>query len=84
MSALIAGLERQDLIARTAVDADRRGVRLELTRKGLSTIARVEQRFSSILDDASRGCDRERLFGALEELARELNTQVAARARADE
>jgi DNA-binding MarR family transcriptional regulator len=84
MSTMIAGLEKQALVARTAVDADRRGVRLELTRKGLAAIARVERRFSVILDDASQGCERERLLLALEELARELNTQVATRARADD
>ena len=84
LSTLIATLEKQGWIRRTGVDTDRRGVRLELTRKGLIMIERVEERFADVLDDALQGCDRERLLDTLVELAHVLNEQVEARVRAVE
>jgi MarR family transcriptional regulator for hemolysin len=83
LSTLIAALEKQGWIERSAVDADRRGVRLELTEQGLATIVRVEERFVEVFDDASAGCDRERLLDSLAELTRVLNRQIPARVRAD-
>ena len=81
LSTLIAALDKQGLVQRTSVNADRRGVRLELTKKGLATIARVEERFGEIFDDASVNCERGRLLDALEELTAELNEQIEARVR---
>src|SRR5215510_366657 len=54
LSTLIAGMEQSGLIRRNAVQADRRGVRLEITRKGLDTIERVEERFGRVFDDATK------------------------------
>lgn len=84
LSALIGALEKQGLIRRTAVDLDRRGVHLELTAGGEAAIERVEARFGEIFDGAARECDREGLLDTLNQLARALNGQVAARVRADE
>jgi DNA-binding MarR family transcriptional regulator len=84
LSTLIAALERMGLLRRESVDADRRGVRLELTRKGLSTIERVETRFGEIFDDAARDCDRARLLEALNELTHVLNDQIEARVRPED
>jgi DNA-binding MarR family transcriptional regulator len=84
LSTLIAALERQGLVRRDAVDADKRGVRLELTRKGLAMIERVEGRFGEIFDDAARDCDRGRLLDALNELTRVLNDQIEARVRPED
>ena len=72
------------LIQRESVDADRRGVRLELTRKGLQAIERVENRFGDIFDDAAKDCDRNRLLDALNELTRVLNDQIEARVRPED
>jgi DNA-binding MarR family transcriptional regulator len=83
LSTLIAALEKQGLVRRTEVDADRRGVRLELSKKGLAAIARVEKRFGEVFDDATTNCDRPRLLDTLEELAHELTEQVEARVRPD-
>jgi DNA-binding MarR family transcriptional regulator len=83
LSTLIAALDRQGLVQRTTVDADRRGVRLELTKKGLATIARVEDRFGEVFDDATVDCERGRLLEALGELAAELTEQIEARVRPD-
>src|SRR5204862_5661249 len=38
LSTLIASMEKQGLLRRSSVEIDRRGVRLELTRKGETTI----------------------------------------------
>jgi len=83
LSTQYAGLEKQGLIRRSEVSADRRGVRLELTRKGLSTIAEVEDRFGAVLDDATKGCDRERLLDALNEVTRALTHDIDKRVDAD-
>jgi len=84
LSTLIAAMEKQGVIRRDSVDDDRRGVRLELTRKGLQAIERIEARFGEIFDDASKDCDRARLLDALEELTRSLNDQIEARVRPDD
>jgi DNA-binding MarR family transcriptional regulator len=84
LSTLIATLERLGLLRREAVDADKRGVRLELTRKGLATIERMELRFGEIFDDAARGCDRPRLLDALNELTHVLNDQIESRVRPED
>jgi len=84
LSILIGALEKQGLIRRTSVDVDRRGVHLELTRKGETAIERVEARFGEIFDGATKECDREGLLDGLNELARALNDQVVARVRVDD
>ena len=84
LSTLIAAMEKQGLLRRTTVDDDRRGVRLELTRKGLLAIERIEERFGEIFDDAAKDCDRSRLLDALEELTRSLNDQIEARVRPED
>jgi DNA-binding MarR family transcriptional regulator len=84
LSTLIATLERQGLVQRASVDADKRGVRLELTRKGLATIERVEARFGEIFDDSAKGCDRTRLIESLNQLTHVLNDQIEARVRPED
>jgi DNA-binding MarR family transcriptional regulator len=83
LSILINTLQKQGLIERSTVHADRRGVRLELTRKGHAAIARTEERFGRVFDDATQGCDRERLVQALTELTRQLTRDIGARVRPD-
>ena len=84
LSTLIGALERLGLLRREPVDADKRGVRLELTRKGLATIERMESRFGEIFDDAAKECDRARLLEALNELTHVLNDQIEARVRPED
>jgi DNA-binding MarR family transcriptional regulator len=83
LTTLVTTLERQGWARRTTVDADRRGVRLELTRDGLRTIERVEARFGDVFDEVSPECDRARLLESLEQLARALGDQIEARVRPD-
>ena len=79
LSTLIAGLERDRLIRRTTVQADRRGVRLEITRKGVDTIDRAEERFGRAFDDATHTLDRQRLLESLALLEKHLSAEPAAR-----
>jgi DNA-binding MarR family transcriptional regulator len=83
LSILINTLQKQGLIERSTVHADRRGVRLELTRKGQAAVARAEERFGRVFDEATEGCDRDRLVLALTELTRQLTHDIKARVRPD-
>jgi DNA-binding MarR family transcriptional regulator len=81
LSALIAGLEELRYIERSAVRADGRGVQLQITRLGLETIDRVEERFGRIFDDTTQRLDRDELVTALGGLCRQLTLDIEARAR---
>jgi DNA-binding MarR family transcriptional regulator len=81
LSVLLVTLEKAGYIRRSQVEGDGRGVSLTLSRKGLSAIARVEQRFGQVLEGAAEGVPRE-LFGLLSQLARRLTDQVDARVNA--
>jgi DNA-binding MarR family transcriptional regulator len=81
LSVLLVALEKSGFIRRQEVDGDGRGVQLELTRKGVATIERMEKRFAEVLDDAAAEADKPRLIAALSELAIDLTDQVEARVR---
>lgn len=83
LSVLLVALEKAGFVSRGQVDGDGRGVRIELTRKGLTTIERVEGRFGEVLEDAtqSAGVDRPQLTAALAKLAVGLTDQVEQRVR---
>lgn len=83
LSTLIAGLEQQGLIRRHVVEADKRGIRLEITRKGLDTIERVEEVFGRVFDDASASLDRSTLVTSLADLCRQLTLEMDTRVRPD-
>ena len=83
LSTLIAAMEQVGLIRRNTVQADRRGVRLEITRKGLDTIERVEERFGRVFDDAAKGVSREELVETLGALCRRLTVEMESRVRAE-
>ena len=83
LSTLIAGMEEARLIRRSAVADDRRGVRLEITRKGLDTIERAEERFGKVFEDAAASLDREALIENLEALCKQLTLELETRVRPD-
>jgi len=70
LTALVDGLEREGLLVRRAVEGDRRGIRLELTPKGLEMLDRAEARLACFLEDMIRGHDSERVLDGLSELSR--------------
>jgi DNA-binding MarR family transcriptional regulator len=82
LSVLLVTLEKAGFIRRSEVEGDGRGVSLALTRKGLGAIARVEQRFGRVLEEALEGMAREPLLSLLSELAHRLNEQVDQRVNA--
>jgi DNA-binding MarR family transcriptional regulator len=65
LTALVDGLEAEGLLARTAVEDDRRGIRLEVTEKGLELLARTEEHLSALLDHLAEGEHREAILGNL-------------------
>jgi DNA-binding MarR family transcriptional regulator len=83
MSTLIAGLEENKLIRRSSVQADKRGVKLEITRRGLDVLDRTEERFGRVFDEAAKEIDREDLIEVLGALCKQLTIDIEIRARAD-
>jgi DNA-binding MarR family transcriptional regulator len=81
LTALVAGMEKERWIRRVEVEADRRGVALELTPKGRDVIAALETRLGGMVDLLSKGGDRDRLLGGLEEMADIVAEEVKARIR---
>jgi DNA-binding MarR family transcriptional regulator len=55
LTALVDGLEAEGLLSRTAVEGDRRGIRLEVTEKGLDLLARTEEHLGRLLQQLSDG-----------------------------
>jgi len=70
LTALVDGLEKEGLLVRRAVEGDRRGIRLELTAKGLETVDRAERRLGRLLQEMIGDADSERIVSALNELAK--------------
>lgn len=83
LSTLIAGMEENRLIKRCAVQADKRGVKLEITRKGLDMLERTEERFGRIFDEAAQTLDRENLIECLSSLCSRLTLDIEQRVRPD-
>lgn len=83
LSGIVSTLEKQKLLHRTTVHADRRGVRLELTRAGTEAIERIESRCGEVLDSVAADCDTDALMSSLDELATAMSDQIEARVRAD-
>jgi DNA-binding MarR family transcriptional regulator len=81
LSALIAAMEQAKLIRRRSVASDRRGVRLELARRGSEALEKLEARFTRVLDDVAEKLDRNGLIDALGALCGELNSQLESRVR---
>lgn len=70
LTALVDGLEKEGLLLRRAVEGDRRGIRLEVTPKGLETLDRAEQRLGRLLQDMIGDGDFEKIVSGLNELAK--------------
>lgn len=83
LSTLIAGLSQAGLIKRHAVQSDRRGVRLEITRKGLEALERVEEVFGRVFDGVTEGLDGAALTDGLGEVCRKLTIEIDAHVRPD-
>jgi DNA-binding MarR family transcriptional regulator len=83
LSTLIAGMEENKLIRRMSVQADKRGVKLEITRRGLDVLDRTEERFGRVFDEAAAEVDRETLLECLGALCKQLTIDIESRVRPD-
>jgi DNA-binding MarR family transcriptional regulator len=83
LSTLIAGMEENKLIRRMSVQADKRGVKLEITRRGLDVLERTEERFGRVFDEAAAHVDRDTLIDVLGALCKQLTIDIESRVRPD-
>jgi DNA-binding MarR family transcriptional regulator len=83
LSTLIAGMEENKLIRRMSVQADKRGVKLEITRRGLDVLDRTEERFGRVFDEVVEEVDRESLVESLGALCKQLTIDIESRVRPD-
>ncbi len=82
LTSLVDGLEKDGRIRRVQVEADRRGVRLELTETGLRDLRSVESRLAELVEgllQGRTGAERDEVLGAFATLARILDGEVEKR-----
>lgn len=78
LTALVDGLEKEGLLARKAVEGDRRGIRLELTEKGYEVLDQTEKELGALIDRVIEGDKRERILTGLDDLAGVLERGIEA------
>lgn len=83
LSTLIAGMEENKLIRRMSVQADKRGVKLEITKRGLDVLDKTEERFGRVFEEAAHGLPREELIDVLGALCKQLTIDIESRVRPD-
>jgi DNA-binding MarR family transcriptional regulator len=79
LTSLVDGLEKDGRLRRVQVEADRRGVRLELTETGMRDMRNVEATLSSVLEGLVEGEDAAEILKAFTKLARILDGEVEKR-----
>jgi DNA-binding MarR family transcriptional regulator len=79
LTSLVDGLEKDKRIRRVQVEADRRGVRLELTETGVRDMRSVEARLAGLLEGLCEGGDKEEILDAFAKMARILDGEVEKR-----
>jgi len=77
LTALVDGLEKEGLLERRSVEGDRRGIRLELTPRGLALLDRAEAHLGHVVDELAAEGDADSILGGLDELASILERRVA-------
>ena len=79
LTSLVDGLEKDGRLRRVQVEADRRGVRLELTETGQRDMRRVEANLAEMLEGLVEGDEAEAILTAFTKLARILDGEVERR-----
>ncbi len=79
LTSLVDGLEKDGRLRRIQVEADRRGVRLELTQEGVKAMRSVEARLSGLLEGLCEKGDKEEILNGLMGMARVLDREVEQR-----
>ena len=79
LTSLVDGLEKDGRLRRIQVEADRRGIRLELTEDGVKAMRSVEARLSGVLEGLCEKGDKEEILNGLMGMARVLDREVEKR-----
>jgi len=79
LTSLVDGLEKDGRLRRVQVEADRRGVRLELTEAGVLAMRSVESRLSSLLEGLCELGDKDEILDGFMGIARILDGEVEKR-----
>lgn len=69
LTAIVAGLEKEERLTRIADEVDGRGVRIEITPKGRAALEEAEFQLGQVVDRLCELGDYDHLLGALDDLA---------------
>jgi DNA-binding MarR family transcriptional regulator len=83
LTALVDGLQQQGLLRRIPVEGDRRGVRLDLTAKGITALDQAEAALARQLDAIAAVGEQSAILDGLDALATTLEQELEARVRAE-
>ncbi len=81
LTSLVDGLEKDGRLRRVQVEADRRGVRLELTEGGVQAMRGIEGRLSDLLEELCEKGDKDEILNGFMEMACVLDREVDERLR---
>ncbi len=79
LTSLVDGLEKDGRLRRVQVEADRRGVRLELAEDGVQAMRSVEARLSDLLEELCEKGDKDEILKGFMGMARVLDREVDER-----
>lgn len=79
LTSLVDGLEKDGRLRRVQVEADRRGVRLELTEGGVTAMRSLETRLSDLVEALCDKGDKEEILTGFLGMARILDGEVENR-----
>ncbi len=81
LTSLVDGLEKDGRLRRVQVEADRRGVRLELTEGGVQAMRGIEARLSDLVEELCDKGDKDEILNGFMEMACVLDREVDERLR---
>lgn len=81
LTSLVDGLEKDGRLRRVQVEADRRGVRLELSEVGMRDMRRIEDKLAGLLEGLVEGHDAAPILDGFNRIARILDGEVEKRLR---
>jgi DNA-binding MarR family transcriptional regulator len=79
LTALVNGLEKEQMLRRVADRNDGRGVRIELTPAGLEALQETERCLSYFMHRLSKRGDRESILDAMDELSQIVDDEIDRR-----
>jgi len=79
LTSLVDGLEKDGRLRRVQVEADRRGVRLELSDTGMRDMRAIEAKLSELIEGLVEGDEADEILDAFTKMARILDGEVEKR-----